>query len=281
MKISASKSSAPNGGELLAILEQAALEAGRVIMKFYDGECGVFSKPDHSPVTEADNAAEAIILAALAHALPRVPVVAEEEAAAGRLPDNLGMRFILVDPLDGTREFLARNGDFTVNIALIEDGAPVLGVVYAPARNLLFLGANGQAEEIETTPDHAIKSRRPIKVRNAGSPRIAVSSRSHATPDTIAWLERLKIENCISVGSSLKFCMIARGDADIYPRFGPTMEWDTAAGDAVLRAAGGMTVNLDGTPLVYGGGSGVGVKAFANPHFIAYGDVPASIFSAN
>lgn len=277
MKMSASENDKSNGETLSAILEQTALEAGCAIMQFYDGQCGVFAKPDQSPVTDADHAAERIILAALARALPGVPVVAEEEAAAGRLPEKLGARFVLVDPLDGTREFLARNRDFTVNIALIEEGVPVLGVVYAPARNLLFTAANGQAEEVETSPDHMITKRRPISVRRSADALVAVASRSHQTPETAAWLERHNMEHCVSVGSSLKFCLIARGQADIYPRFGPTMEWDTAAGDAILRAAGGMTVRPDGSTLFYGRGSGKGVAAFCNPHFIAYGPAAAQI----
>ncbi len=251
------------------MLERAALAAGDAIMRHYEAGCAVTRKSDQSPVTEADHAAEAIVLAALAETFPDLPVVAEEEVAAGRLPRDLGRKFLLVDPLDGTREFLDRNGDFTVNIALIEDGAPAAGVVYAPARGLLFSGGPDGAEEALVSPAHAVVSRRPVAARKPGAERVAVASRSHATPETQAYLDGMRIAGCVSVGSSLKFCLIARGEADIYPRFGPTMEWDTAAGDAVLRAAGGMTATPDGKPLVYGARGGL--SGFRNPHFIAYG----------
>ncbi|MBC2884258.1 3'(2'),5'-bisphosphate nucleotidase CysQ [Ochrobactrum sp. CM-21-5] len=279
MKTSASPKAEFNGSILLAPLREAALEAGRVIMKHYANGCAVYSKKDSSPVTEADHAAEAVILSALAAAAPDIPVVAEEEVAAGRLPAHLGRRFLLVDPLDGTREFLLRNGDFTVNIALIEDGAPVLGVVYAPARNLLYVGSREGALEVMTTADHATKHQRIIAARIAPAERVAVCSRSHATPETDRFLKDNRIGDCISVGSSLKFCMIARGEADIYPRFGPTMEWDTAAGDAVLRAAGGMTARYDGKPMVYGQLREDRRVNFANPHFVAYGAGAAPVFS--
>lgn len=265
---------------LLSGFEKAALDAGRVIMKHYTDGCAVTSKADRSPVTEADHAAEAIILSALAKILPGVPVVAEEEVAAGRLPASLGRRFLLVDPLDGTREFLLRNGDFTVNIGLIEDGVPVAGVVYAPARNLLFIGAGGHAEEVTTTPEHETANRRKIRACVAGDEQVAVCSRSHNSPETADFLNNNRISGHISVGSSLKFCMIARGEADIYPRCSATMEWDTAAGDAVLRASGGMTSDLDGKPLVYGERFNGDVTGFANPHFIAYGAGPVPSFFA-
>ncbi|WP_343313392.1 3'(2'),5'-bisphosphate nucleotidase CysQ [Brucella sp. BE17] len=279
MNIKASAKAASNGATMLGPLEDAVLEAGRIIMKHYVNGCAVVHKHDLSPVTEADHAAEAILLAAIAIAFPDVPVVAEEEVAAGRMPTTLGRRFLLVDPLDGTREFLQRNGDFTVNIGLIEDGAPVAGLVYAPARNQLFVGAGHFAEEVTTNADHQVEKRCAIRARVAGETRIAVCSRSHDTPETESFLHDNQISDHVSVGSSLKFCLIARGDADIYPRFSPTMEWDTAAGDAVLRASGGMTTCLDGHPLNYGQGSGEGVGGFANPHFVAYGAGDAPAFS--
>lgn len=269
----------PDSKALLTVLENAALEAGRVIIKHYTDGCAVHSKKDQSPVTEADHAAEAIILAALASVASDIPVVAEEEAAAGRLPAHLGQRFFLIDPLDGTREFLLRNGDFTVNIALIEDGAPVLGLVYAPVRNLLYLGSRYGAQEVTTSADHHIVSRRPITARIAPPEKVVVCSRSHLTPETEQFLKLNHSGKCVSVGSSLKFCMIARGDADLYPRFGPTMEWDTAAGDAVLRAAGGMTTTFDGKPLIYGARSDGSVRGFANPDFVAFGAGEAPIFN--
>ncbi|OYR10656.1 3'(2'),5'-bisphosphate nucleotidase CysQ [Brucella grignonensis] len=279
MKIFASPKKEPDGQTLLAALRDATLEAGRVIMKHYANGCAVHSKKDQSPVTEADHAAEAVILSALSSIAPDVPVVAEEEAAAGRLPTHLGRNFFLIDPLDGTREFLLRNGDFTVNIALIEDGVPALGLVYAPVRNLLYVGSPDGAVEIVTTTDHAAESQRSIKARIAPSKRVVVCSRSHITMETEQFLKANNIGDCVSVGSSLKFCMIARGEADLYPRFGPTMEWDTAAGDAVLRAAGGMTTTLDARPLTYGQRSDGTVQSFANPDFVAYGAGAAPVFA--
>lgn len=280
MKISASPKADPNGEAMLAVLQEAALEAGRVIMKHYANGCAVQSKKDASPVTEADRDAEAIILAAITSVVPDIPVVAEEEVAAGRLPSQLGRRFLLVDPLDGTREFLLRNGDFTVNIGLIEDGAPVLGIVYAPVRNQLFIGNSSGAEEITTTKDHAVGTRRRIAVRIHGSERVAVCSRAHNNPETKQFLSDNRISSCVSIGSSLKFCLIASGEADIYPRFGPTMEWDTAAGDAVLRAAGGLTTTFQGAPLSYGQRANEGVAGFANPNFVAFGGGTPPVFAA-
>lgn len=279
MKISASPKADPNDDAILTVLQEAALEAGRVIMKHYANGCAVQSKKDSSPVTEADRDAEAIILAALASVVPDIPVVAEEEVAAGRLPSHLGRRFLLVDPLDGTREFLLRNGDFTVNIGLIEDGAPVLGIVYAPVRNRLFIGNSNGAEEITITKDHAIGTRRGIAARVHGPERVAVCSRSHKNPETEKFLNDNRISSCVSIGSSLKFCLIASGEADIYPRFGPTMEWDTAAGDAVLRAAGGLTTTFEGTPLSYGQRANEGVAGFANPNFVAFGGGTKPVFA--
>lgn len=273
MNMMASEAQLPemNLSDLLGPLQSAALEAGRAIMHHYENGCAVFDKKDSTPVTEADQAAEAIILAVLANHAPNIPIVAEEEAAAGRIPAILGEKFFLIDPLDGTREFLLRNGDFTVNIALIENGIPILGVVYAPARHLLFIGSSSGAKEIETCADHKPQQQRPIEVRVAPFEPIALCSRSHATTATEQFLQKNRISHSVSVGSSLKFCMIARGEADIYPRFGPTMEWDTAAGDAVLRAAGGKTVTSDGVPLIYGQRADGTVSGFANSDFIALG----------
>ncbi|AAL52934.1 MULTISPECIES: 3'(2'),5'-bisphosphate nucleotidase CysQ [Brucella] len=279
MKISASPKAGLDGTALRAVLRDAALEAGRSIMKHYVNGCAVQSKKDASPVTEADHAAEAIILAALSSACPDVPVVAEEEVAAGRLPDHLGRKFLLVDPLDGTREFLLRNGDFTVNIGLVEEGAPVLGIVYAPARNLLFIGSDAGAWAMETTPDHGAGQDQRIFARVSPAEKVAVCSRSHLTPETERFLAENRIASSVSVGSSLKFCILAKGEADIYPRFGPTMEWDTAAGDAVLRAAGGMTATLDGRPMIYGQRLRAGAAGFANPDFVAYGAGEAPVFT--
>jgi 3'(2'), 5'-bisphosphate nucleotidase len=252
-----------------------ALDAGARIMAVYAGPIEARQKADRSPVTEADDAAEAVILEGLKRAEKDTPVISEEAFTAGHVPE-VGRRFFLVDPLDGTKEFLSGNGEFTVNIALIENGAPVLGVVYAPARNLLYSAeAKGLAFErrIEGRAGAAALDSveaHPIHVRRADLSRIvAVASRSHRNPETEAFLKRYAVETFIEAGSSLKFCLIAAGKADLYPRLGPTMEWDTAAGHAVLAAAGGRVVTLDGAPLTYGKVR----DGFRNPHFIAEGDL--------
>jgi len=254
----------PAVAKLLPTVRTIAHEAGQVILRFYNDRHDVATKADGSPVTQADHAAEAVILPALHHLTPGVPVVAEEEMAAGRRPEIAGSRFWLVDPLDGTKEFLNRNGEFTVNIALIENGRPILGVVYAPATGDLYAGAGpGTAVHwIEGRHDYPIAARTPP----AGGLTV-VASRSHGDPgETDKFLESYSVKERISCGSSLKFCAVASGKADLYPRFGPTMEWDTAAGHAVLLAAGGRVCAGTGEDeLRYG-------KAdFRNPHFIAYG----------
>jgi 3'(2'), 5'-bisphosphate nucleotidase len=249
--------------QLVEQLVALAREAGAVIMRHYAGGVEYREKSDKSPVTAADEDAERLIIARLTALAPGIPIVAEEQAAAGRLPDVSGGPFFLVDPLDGTKEFLSKNGEFTVNIALIERGAPTAGVVYAPAAGRMFWGANAKAFEEKSG---AVKS---ISARIAsGDAMIAVASRSHRDPQTDEFLAKHKIANLISAGSSLKFCLIAAGEADLYPRFGRTMEWDTAAGDAVLRAAGGMVTEIDGkTPLTYGNAA----AKFVNPGFLAWG----------
>ncbi|WP_127754112.1 3'(2'),5'-bisphosphate nucleotidase CysQ [Devosia sp. 1566] len=255
----------------LDALLDLALAAGREIMAVYgDGPIAVAGKPDGTPVTEADKRAEAVILAGLKRLAPSIPVVAEEEASAGRIPPT-GETFFLVDPLDGTREFIARNGEFTVNIALIERGIPVLGVVFAPALGLIYGGAHAEAIA-GTVVDFTIAERHPIRVRPASGPAIAVASRSHATPETDRWLAGHDVASYVTRGSSLKFCMLAAGEADIYPRFGRTMEWDTAAGDAVLRAAGGIVTRPDGSPFLYNKRNQADDVDFANCPFIAFGD---------
>ncbi|MDQ0998457.1 3'(2'), 5'-bisphosphate nucleotidase [Phyllobacterium ifriqiyense] len=256
---------------LLSIFEKTAIAAGLEILRIYEEGCDVALKDDKSPVTAADHAAEAIILEALRRATPHIPIVAEEEISGGHVPGDLGDRFYLVDPLDGTREFVNRNGDFTVNIALIEYGIPVLGVVYAPVRGWLFTGGPDGAREITLDHGGSIVSARQISCRKAPQQMIAVASRSHRTPETDAHLEDFDIEECISVGSSIKFGLLARGEADIYPRLSRTMEWDTAAGDAVLRAAGGTTLTLDGKLLSYGRRNQADDADFANPGFVARG----------
>ncbi len=260
-----------NHTSLLATFETTAIAAGVEILRIYGEGCDVALKDDKSPVTAADHAAEAIILEALRRVTPEIPVVAEEEISGGHVPGDLGDRFYLVDPLDGTREFVNRNGDFTVNIALIENGAPVLGIVYAPVRGWLFTGGPGGAEEVTVDHKGIVVSRKAISCRAAPEALIAVASRSHRTPETDDYLKDFNIADCVSVGSSIKFGLLARGEADIYPRLSRTMEWDTAAGDAVLRAAGGITLTLDGNPLTYGRRNQADDADFANPDFVARG----------
>jgi 3'(2'), 5'-bisphosphate nucleotidase len=256
---------------MLDVLERLALSAGREILAVYNAGPNVTLKNDASPVTEADERAEAIILAGLAEAFPDIPVVAEESVAAGRVPDVEGKSFFLVDPLDGTKEFINKRDDFTVNIALIEKGVPVAGIVYAPAKGAAWTGGNGRIEKLLVNQDFAVTSRKEIGCRTPSGDLTAVASRSHNSPETEAFLAEKGITSTKSVGSSLKFCLVAEGEADVYPRFGRTMEWDTAAGDAVLRAAGGMTVDLDGNPFRYGKTHQAHDSDFANGHFIAWG----------
>lgn len=244
----------------LAALVRIARAAGEVVMRHYAGESSHRLKSDRSPVTDADEEAEKLILAELAAAFPGVPAVAEEEAAAGRMA-QVGSHFFLVDPVDGTKEFVKRGGEFTVNIGEIRDGAPVAGVVLAPAIGRLFVGAAGEgAFEITDRDTRGIAARAP----EAGG-LVAVASRSHPDPRTDAYLKTLAIKGLTNAGSSLKFCLVAAGEADIYPRFGTTMEWDTAAGHAVLAAAGGSVTTPDGAPFTYG------KPGFENGPFIARG----------
>ena len=243
-----------------------AIAAGGVVADYGQGERKIERKADASPVTAADRTAEAVILAGLAHAAPGIPVVAEEEVAAGRVP-GVAERFFLVDALDGTKEFVNGGTDYTVNIGLIERGVPTLGVVYAPARSTVYWGdaIAGKAWRA-TQPPHG--ARRPairMAVRQPRASPYAVASKSHNTPETEAWLRAATIRHRVSIGSSLKFVLVAAGEADVYPRAAPTMEWDTAAGDAVLRAAGGRVLDLDGRLLVYG------KPRFFNPGFLATG----------
>lgn len=246
---------------LLEALVPVIRAAGDVILDIYRTDFEVRGKDDNSPVTEADERAEALILPALATLLPGVPVVAEEAVAAGHIPE-VSDRFWLVDPLDGTKEFISRNGEFTVNIALIEKGRPVLGLVLAPAMDRLFGGAEDLGAWIE---EHG--TRRAISVRNPPAEGVTVvASRSHGDASALdAFLAPYKVAALRGAGSSLKICLIAAGEADLYPRLGRTMEWDIAAGHAVLSAAGGTLTTLDGSPLNYG------KPGFDNPHFVAKG----------
>ncbi|WP_189347708.1 MULTISPECIES: 3'(2'),5'-bisphosphate nucleotidase CysQ [unclassified Mesorhizobium] len=256
---------------MLGVFERLALDAGREVMRVFHAGCAVDTKSDSTPVTEADRESEKIILAGLRAAYPDIPCVAEEEVAAGVATPDLDDAFLLIDPLDGTKEFVNRRTDFTVNIALVRHGVPEIGVVFAPCTGRFFSGRPGRAEAIEVDANFRITGRRPIAVRTGGMPLAVVASRSHNTPETDAFIRDLGAAEIVSVGSSLKFCLVAAAEADVYPRFGRTMEWDTAAGDAVLRAAGGMTRTLDGKPLAYGKRDQATDADFANPHFIASG----------
>lgn len=252
---------------LLEGLALAAREAGEAILAIRRLGFTVASKGDSSPVTEADEAAERIILDALARLAPGVPVVAEEEVAAGRIP-ALGDLFFLVDPLDGTKDFVAGGADYTVNIGLIENGAPVLGTVFTPESKRLHAGLVGEGAWLEEPA-----GRRPISVRAPSTPLSVVASKAHMNAATERYLAEAA-PGCayVGVGSSLKFCHLADGRADLYPRLSPTSEWDTAAGHAVLLAAGGRVDGPDGLPLRYR------KPSFLNTGFVATGGwVPASL----
>ncbi|MHB1110820.1 MAG: 3'(2'),5'-bisphosphate nucleotidase CysQ [Devosia sp.] len=233
--------------KLMQLMLKAAIAASKAIIEVYEQDFTHVIKADSSPVTEADTRAEEIILDMLGPT--GLPVLAEESVGMGRIPE-LGDRFFIVDPLDGTKEFLKRNGEFTVNIALCEAGRPVLGVVLAPARGEVYWGGPDGAFAAQVRDD-AKTGEHPIFARTEG-PVHVVGSRSHAHPAMDALCKKMNVVKDVSVGSSLKFCLLARGDAQLYPRFGPTSEWDTAAGQAVLQAAGGMVLGLDGKPLTCG-----------------------------
>jgi 3'(2'), 5'-bisphosphate nucleotidase len=256
--------------DIAEALVAAAIAAGQVIVEVRRRGLSVERKADASPVTEADRAAEAIILDRLAGIAPGVPVVAEEACALGYLPEVAG-EFFLVDALDGTKEFIRGGSDFTVNAALIRNGEPVVGVVLAPVSGEIFAGVAGEGAWFGVASNGRVSGRRPAKVRAAGDRVDVVASKSHPTRETDAYIARYRVGSCVVAGSSLKFCALAAGRADLYPRMGDTMQWDTAAGDAVLRAAGGRTVTLDGAPLRYGPKGAVGIAAFRNPWFVAVG----------
>ena len=248
-----------------------ASAAGVVIMDVYATDFEVRRKADHSPVSEADEAAEELLVPGVQKLLPGVPILAEEAVSRDGLVD-VGSEFVLIDPLDGTKEFVSRNGEFTVNIALVRDGVPVAGCVYAPALGRMYVGGTtARSGPVQPGDTDAVLS--PMTTRPYPDVLVAVASRSHRDAQTDAFLADLGVAETRSAGSSLKFCLVAEGSADVYPRFGPTMEWDTAAGDAVLRAAGGTVTNPDGTVFRYGKAD----TGFRNGSFVAWGGAAAAL----
>lgn len=257
---------------LIDALLPSVLAAGRAEMRHFDAGVEVTTKADETPVTIADHEAEAILTEALNKAAPGVPVVAEEAVAAGRVP-KVADRFFLVDPLDGTRAFIRQSPEFTINIGLIENNEATFGIIYAPALSQLYLTLGpSEAVEIAIAPDAPAKSiagyeMTPLHGRQSDpNALIAFASRSHAAESTEAFLKQFPITEKRKASSSLKFCLVAKGEADLYARLGATSEWDTAAGQAILTAAGGCVTTLDGAPLSYGKSDG----GFGNPHFVAW-----------
>ncbi len=247
----------------LEIVCKIAKEAGNAILSVYDGDHAVEYKDDKSPLTAADKASHEVIIAGLQQHFPEIPILSEEGAAIPYAERKEWSRFWCVDPLDGTKEFIKRNGEFTVNIALIEDGRPVAGVVYVPVQDKMYFGRLGLGagfRRLEKEPES-------ITVREADHEAglTVVMSRSHPSPDLQAYLKNIKVAEAMPVGSSLKLCVVAEGLADLYPRLGPTMEWDTAAGHAVVEAAGGTVKQPNGEALVYN------KENLLNPYFIVKG----------
>ncbi len=252
--------------KLTVIMRRLSIEAGAEIMKIYEADdFDVKIKSDASPVTEADERADALISAGLVAAFPDVVLVTEEQSASHQL---IADRFLIVDPLDGTKEFINRRGDFTVNIALVENGVPTRGIVYAPAQGRMFYTvADGTSvEETGALEIDRVGQIKPIRVSTPDSSALmVVASKSHRDQATDDYISRYAVKDMKSAGSSLKFCLVATGEADLYPRLGRTMEWDTAAGHAVLAGAGGHVVRFDDhTPLTYG------KSGYENPFFIAH-----------
>lgn len=240
-----------------------AEEAGRIIMEIYRAGFEVTEKHDNTPVTEADHAAEAVILPRLAALTPDVPVISEEAAAKGELPTGVGATFWAVDPLDGTREFIRRSDEFSINIGLIRDGAPVFGVLHGPAMHVTYYTpARGRAACTKAGAPAVVIQARAVPEEGL----TVVGSRSHGSSrKAAAYLADKKVARTLVMGSALKFGLLSEGVADLYPRFGPTSEWDTAAGHALLDAAGGRVETTDGCPLAYG------KNKYLNPGFIAWG----------
>ncbi|HEX5952136.1 MAG TPA: 3'(2'),5'-bisphosphate nucleotidase CysQ [Rhodanobacteraceae bacterium] len=241
-----------------------ARRAGAAILEVYAGSFAVETKSDDSPLTAADMASHRLIVQGLRELTPDIPVLSEESKSLDWSVRQTWERYWLVDPLDGTREFVKRNGEFTVNIALIENHLPVLGVVLVPVTGELYYGVAGDGAFLETAPGAVPQ---PITTRPAASIPIVAGSRSHGNERQLAMLEHLGYHRLVSVGSSIKFCMIARADADLYLRLGPTSEWDTAAAQCVLEQAGGAVLDLEGEPLRYNT-----KDSLLNPEFLALGD---------
>jgi 3'(2'), 5'-bisphosphate nucleotidase len=261
-----------SNNELARILARICLDAGSAIMQIYThASQNVLlsnAKADGSPLSTADQAAENIVIEALTQSFPGIQIIAEESHSLSSSP-AANKRFFLVDALDGTREFIERRPEFTVNIALIENGKPVIGAVYSPASGELYLGGTcayaGLNDITQNLYPHELPKLKRIKARPRQTPLKATISRAHMDEKTSRFLEDCNVQETISVGSSIKFCRIAEGLADIYPRFSPTMEWDTAAGHAIVNAAGGTVLMPDGTPLIYG------KQGYKNGPFVAWG----------
>ena len=256
-------STTPNLADLAVALMPTVADAGAAIMAVYDGAFSVQRKDDNSPLTQADLESQRVILEGLSRLTPDIPVLSEESAQAPWSERQKWTRLWVVDPLDGTREFVKRNGEFTINIALVVNHEPLLGIVAAPALGLSYWGAIG----IGAFSHHRDAPEVAIKVSPPAAPLRVVGSRSHASPDTASYLARLGPHTQSGIGSSLKFCLIAEGKADLYARFGPTSEWDTAAGQALLEAAGGHVTRLDGHRLRYNCR-----ESLLNGDFLAFGN---------
>ena len=246
-----------------------ARAAGAAILQVYDRAFAVETKDDRSPLTAADRASHRVIAEGLHRLAPEVPLLSEEGRAIPYDERRGWDRLWIVDPLDGTKEFIKRNGEFTVNIALVEHGAPLFGVVYVPVQRVLYWGGRGLGawRQQEATKPAAVRVRRPTRERGL----TVVQSRSHPSPELDAYLQDFPVAESVSVGSSVKFCAVAEGRADLYPRLAPTMEWDTAAGQAVVEGAGGKVLDRDGRPLVYN------KPELLNPHFVVTGEWGAVI----
>lgn len=256
--------------DMLDTLERIAIEAGMLIAEIRKAGANVMTKSDGSPVTDADQAAEDLIIRALQELAPDIPIIAEESAASCGEDLSAHDKLFFVDPLDGTKEFVRGRPDYTVNICLVENRKPKIGVVFAPARGELF-SSDGLASYRSTIlQDASIGERSQIRASCGGGRLTAVASASHGNLETEDFLRKLPVEQKVSVGSSLKFCLVAMADAHIYPRFGRTMQWDTAAGDAVLRGAGGCTLTSEGRELEYGIPCATD-GSYDNPHFVSYG----------